>query len=748
MKLSPYVFIIIIAILMVFPLWLPAQEVDRWNMLDPFLKNKLRQQGITSEIFRQDQLPEFADSLNRKSDGKPVYHVILHGSPDVTEKLKIHRNTVFQNFTTARVDLQELHHIAGHAGVNLIEHGLPMEIQLDISRSEIGSDLVNDGFGIETAYTGSEVIVGIIDTGIDIFHPDFFFMDSSEGTRILSIWDTTLEPQNDEVNPVGFDYGVEYTKADIDATRNGTTDSPVRSVDSNGHGTHVAGIAAGNGSANNGYYQGIAPEAYLIIVRFPPSGISSSVLIDGISYIFDKADDLQRPAVINLSIGGHGGAHDGTSPEEEAIKSYAGESGKAVVVASGNSGAQKIHTGGVVVPSDTAYMVIDIQDYSPANTNYALNLLWYENLDNQGTGPFPAETMNLTVVSPRGYRLSVNSGQEESKNTEDGKIIIESYGKNQKNARLLYIEITDSDEEIPPRAGSWEMVLIHASGEGNVQYNLWAASHTFGNKLEVHPTSEREYTVTIPGTAEGVITVGSYTTKNTWIDKNGTVQSKSATIGAISNYSGGGPTRDGRLKPTITGPGQMIAAPASSQASFSSSRLTEVSGYVVLEGTSLSTPHVSGTVALLFEINSSLDVTQIKQIISSTGRKDNETGIVPNSSWGYGKVDVYNAAIEAGAVVSVNEIQSNSPVSYFLRQNFPNPFNPSTLIRYGIPGHAHVKLMVYNQLGQLIEMLVDQELDAGTYEVEFNASHLPSGVYIYRLQAGGYGESKKLLLLK
>jgi hypothetical protein len=86
--------------------------------------------------------------------------------------------------------------------------------------------------------------------------------------------------------------------------------------------------------------------------------------------------------------------------------------------------------------------------------------------------------------------------------------------------------------------------------------------------------------------------------------------------------------------------------------------------------------------------------------------------------------------------------------TYFLSQNYPNPFNPSTAIEYYTPQPSQVKLVVYNMIGQKIQTLIDDEIESGLYEVEFNAANLPSGIYFYTLLAADYIETKKMVLLR
>jgi subtilisin family serine protease len=332
--------------------------------------------------------------------------------------------------------------------------------------------------------------------------------------------------------------------------------------------------------------------------------------------------------------------------------------------------------------------------------------------------------------------------------TNDGRIIIASQGKNDKNARLLYVELTDTEDGKSPASGTWNGELIYTSGEGRVQYNMWHVGSSFGNNITLLPSTDPAYTVTIPGTAEMGITVGSYATKISWLDANGSLQNISQTIGARSVWSGGGPARDRRLKPDVTAPGQVIAGALSGDASAPTSRRTLIDGYVVREGTSLSAPHVTGSIALLFEVNPTLTTSEIYNILESTNRSDAFTLELPNQQWGHGKIDAYGAIIAAGAVVNVADRLDGLAGTFTLEQNYPNPFNPLTVIRYGIPEVGYAELSVYNILGQKVKILVNEQHDAGYYEATFDASNLPSGVYIYRLQVGRYVESKKLMLMR
>ena len=125
--------------------------------------------------------------------------------------------------------------------------------------------------------------------------------------------------------------------------------------------------------------------------------------------------------------------------------------------------------------------------------------------------------------------------------------------------------------------------------------------------------------------------------------------------------------------------------------------------------------------------------------------------VIDLGSYAGGTSAVYyldNFSIVPSTTVSVADSNPGTPYTFAMHQNYPNPFNPSTKISFSIPSTQHVKLEVYNQVGQKVETLVDGFMQAGSYEAEFNAKTLPSGMYFYRINAGRYQDMKKMLLLK
>jgi subtilisin family serine protease len=566
----------------------------------------------------------------------------------------------------------------------------------------------------------------------------------------LWIWDQLAVG----THPAGFNIGTEYTQAQINSELGSAPPKVVKEVDNDGHGTHVAGIAAGDGSSSASGYIGVAPEADIIFVK---TTFLDADIIDGITYIKNKAVAAGEPFVINLSLGSQDGPHDGTSADEKAIDAVLADTGCAIVVAAGNEGEDQIHADSTVSQGDSIICQFTIPQYSPSGTaqlDYVDFDMWYGAEDQ----------LTVSVTSPRGSVVSAISGSnlvstQTSAGDGDVEIVNASEGVAFNGLNECAIFIFDAVANKPPRAGTWQIKISGVSvAKGGGAYDIWLSDASMSGSDGSSPEFTTGYSfrklVGSPGTSKKAITVGSYETKFTWpsIELNNSNQNKIFTytegdrVGNYSTFSSMGPTRDGRQKPEICAPGQAIVSVLSKDSSPDSSDIDPDGKHVVMQGTSMAAPHVAGVAALLLQGKPSLTSDQLKNAITSSARRDALTGPV-NPQWGYGKMD---ATGSMGTVLSVRQVSNALPKNFSLEQNYPNPFNPSTQIRYTLPQNfkGTVSLTVFDVLGKKVATLVNEQQTEGTFAASWNAASSASGVYFCILRAGSFFDVKKMILMK
>jgi len=646
-------------------------------------------------------------------------------------KLQIESNggkvtNIIDNILVVELPVEKLSNTLFDENIIRAEAAVYQSSLLDTSLYFINAHKVHAGEDLPKAYKGDGVIVGVLDSGIDWTHPAF---NNENGSRIQYLWDVS-----DDTNPPAeFDYGTEYTKADFDQQNS-------NQIDNNGHGTHVASTAAGNYGGEDYPLIGVAPEADIVFVKGSKNsaGPMQTDIINGCDYISKKADILGKPVVTNLSLGSTRGTI-GHTLFEEALTNLV-EPGKLIVASAGNNGSSNIHL---------QYQMSGSNFDSRSNTEWSI----------------AESTSGLAIIFGYPESEGFNFGVQVLDKVGESKFISTSVTSGETATQAVIVDgdtlaslyLTGQSNGVDPYSISIFLTFNLSSDVKEYDFNLytfgtayfhaWIVNGEFatdsdpGNKIF---PGDNLMTIGSPSTAYNVFSIGAFTTKLSWTDITGAPFQVDGTITDRAYFSSIGPTRDGRIKPDFSAPGHWIAAGYSKDANFSLSRVIDEKT-LVLQGTSMSAPHFTGVVALLVEQDPNLTYEQVFEVLKNTAITDDITGEVPNNEFGYGRIDAY-AALQS-IITSVDD-DNSVPVEFSLSQNYPNPFNPSTTINFSIPEQTNVSLKVYDVLGKEVAELVNKEMSTGFYKVNFDASHLSSGIYFYRISAGSFMQTKKMMLVR
>lgn len=523
--------------------------------------------------------------------------------------------------------------------------------------------------------SGKGVIIGVIDSGIDWRHEDFIRPDGT--SKVIAIWDLMDNSYQTSGGSVGSKppvylqkeakwLGTIYTHQQINAALNGA--GTVNSVDRFGHGTAVAGTAAGNGRATangvpSGTYAGVAPDADLIVVKAMDCGYfyPSAELTAG--WMTEYAKSVGKPIVVNMSFGGQYSPHDGSTPGEQFIDSLtgAGKQGKVVTVAAGNDARYNLHASGNFAPkrkgqADQFSSAIELMVKSPTRVIGAFTSTEDWGLAFRSNSPI----FNGIDDKPVPVFIYKNGGLPDFKwnGTFKDPVAADAFFK---SARLYPAKLpaTTDTLQLPLPAGNY---VFWGFGTGlNVKdgrFDLYVTESAYLNKAYFGMGTDKTGIVGSPGNSKNAITVGSFDFRNSWINSAGELTTYNFLIGGSSEYSSSGYRRDGLVKPDISAPARYTISPlssdaklnkggcTSSMASGDESNFTKDGLHVSWDGTSAAAPFAAGVIALMFQKNPLLDAEQIRQILKKTAKSGGRVGAVPNPVWGWGMIDP-SAAIKA-----------------------------------------------------------------------------------------------------
>lgn len=460
--------------------------------------------------------------------------------------------------------------------------------------------------------SGRGVMIGFIDTGIDYTHPVFRNPDGT--SRIAAIWDQNVEGG---VPPEGFVYGVEYTRQQL--TQALSSEDPQALVperDENGHGTFVAGVAAGNTDRASAF-SGTAPFADIVMVKLKPAKtylkelyripqdavcFQETDIAWGLRYLVTKATNARMPLVICMTLGTNSGGHSGRGILDSMLNYVAGRYRMCVVTSSGNESSYGLHYRSAGSASEYEEVEIRIGERENGFTME----LWAESLNQY----------SVSVVSPTGELIRRipdrrNHAQHMNFLFEDTKICLNYFmAEGRTGNQLILMRVSD------PTAGIWRFQVYEDQSFGG-SFHIWLPVHNFVTRDTYFLRADPYVTIADPGNASEPITVSSYRVEDD----------------SIALHSGRGYTRTGEMKPDVAAPGVTIYGPAAG------------GGFQTRSGGGAAAALTAGGCALFLEWavvdgrQPEIRTQEIKRLIK--GGAEREGLVQPSREWGFGRINFY-----------------------------------------------------------------------------------------------------------
>ena len=623
--------------------------------------------------------------------------------------------TIIGPIVSMTMPLSRLQEGFSYPGIEYIEVAEKIAPELDGALLDTRANLVHQGVDLPQAYTGKNVLIGIVDWGFDYTHPMFYdtLLDHS---RIAAAWD---QVKKIGTPPPGFSHGAWYNGADELAAAQHDTISPLTDY----HGTHVAGIAGGSGGGTK--YRGTGFEGDLLFSQMRNDVTSA---IDAFQWMYNVAQANGKRLVINNSWGNYRlFPLDGTSLMSQAIDAFT-DLGVVFVFSAGNNGDINFH---LKKNFATDSVKTRIMGFDYVNDHD----LWGQSVGMWGEPgqPFSAQ---LRILNEQNEFLV----QTELFNTSTAASYIDSFIITGTDT-IFYHVTTDAAH---PLNGRPQMTLDIRNKNAALKKILYAEApsgtvHFWNTRLTVYGIGNWGYGFTAPR-AGYVSGDKNYGIGHPAVTNSVITTAAHQTNFHLTNFSSYGPRMDDVLKPDISAPGQDII---SSMNSFSSTNFTPVAKttfngkeyeFVRLSGTSMSAPMVTGAVALILEADPSLSAAEVKEIVINSARTDGLTGnIGPEGStrWGFGKLDAYTAIqnITGTAVSTIRESK------YFA---FPNPAKDIFYVTKPLIGNETYRLMTLD--GRLMR--------TGHFEGKLHVEDISDGMYFLNIEDANGIETFRIVIVR
>lgn len=487
-----------------------------------------------------------------------------------------------------------------------------------------------------------------------------------------------------------------------------------------GHGTNVGGILAGGEPGRR--FGGLAPAADLIFANLsygedPPYVTPLDVrmawaVAEGAEVIVYEDGEW-----IWLFM-------DGSNNVELLMNEYA-EQGVLQVVAAGNLATGSMHWQQQLGTAPGDSVVAQLVTASPGDP---VTLSWGDFL----WIPGPADSLEVTLRAPNGQAMSLG-GSAGTTTLGDYDVYTATDASPRGTVRVDFGFSLSTAASATQLDGTWRFTLRRVgAGTQPLRIHGYAfdnRSSWFGSTTWTDTTMAS--TVTWPATADSAISVAAY---------------NPATV-ALNNFSGRGPRIDGREAVDVTAPGTLTYAAQRNQ-DWSG----VAGGYRGFGGTSAATPHVAAACALLRQWNPYAGHGEIRRMLRQGAVVDAQTGSVPNVDWGYGKLQIYQSALvgPSGAPDAGMATRVGVPL---VRPNTPNPFNPSTLLRFVLPHAGRVSVELLDARGRRVVSLRDGFASAGEHAVRWDGRDgvgrpVASGVYVARITLDGRSAARTIALVR